>query len=322
MKKNIDAYERSLVRMEKNATNHVGLFLVIVLAIVIFGVGGFLLYKNRDSIDWSLSLPWDNKDDDNSPSSKKDKDKQSSEREELAKPKLNNYKVIEDRGITLIADNLVQNDQGFTFDLIYTNYNGDVTFTLEKVLVDKYDTTANFTEKVPAGQTMKKNVHVKQTELDIVNIKNFANLTLYIRIDTEDGPGKAVRYNLVVNNLLLNENKLEGLIEFENNKQSIISFYQVTEDKDNSYIYFDYLNDTANRTQVLTVKKLVINDEIYDVKSFSNEIYHGAEKLLYITVPKKDFKKIEKFTIGFTVLNYIDDELYSVYITKEYSKTL
>ena len=49
--------DRSLIRMEKRATNHVGLFFVLLLTAIGLGLGGYLLYTNKDNLD--LILPWD-----------------------------------------------------------------------------------------------------------------------------------------------------------------------------------------------------------------------------------------------------------------------
>jgi rRNA maturation RNase YbeY len=43
--------------MEKRATNHIGLFFVFLLTAIGLGVGGYLLYKNKDNLE--LTLPWE-----------------------------------------------------------------------------------------------------------------------------------------------------------------------------------------------------------------------------------------------------------------------
>ena len=50
---------KNVVRFEKKATNHVGLFFFFIFAVESFGGGGFLLYKYRDQIDWNFTLPWE-----------------------------------------------------------------------------------------------------------------------------------------------------------------------------------------------------------------------------------------------------------------------
>ena len=49
--------DRSLVRMEKRAANKGGLFLIILIALVGLGVGGYFIYQNKDEINW----PWQEK---------------------------------------------------------------------------------------------------------------------------------------------------------------------------------------------------------------------------------------------------------------------
>ena len=324
-----DEYENGLFRMEKRASNKVGVFLVIVVALILLGGVFFYLYSNKDGIDWSFSWPWENGENkidqsDNPDNIKLPNSNSSSNKEELSMPSLKE-EVWDGMGdYKIIVSNLQADDHGFTLDIAFEAYRNDYTFVLEKILVDGFDTSVTLNKSVAKGAQFKENIRINKSDLNLVNVSNFSNLTFYYRVDTPSLSltGSVIKKSVTVNSIVMSDNVIKGLVEIDNSNQTTVSYYTTVDDKDNYYIYFDFKNISLNKKQQVSIKKLLINGKIYDYKDFKTEIYQGAEKVVYLIIPKSEVKTIENFTVSFTMLCEVDGKITAVYITNEYSKKL
>lgn len=325
-----DEYENGLFRMEKRASNKVGVFLVIVVALILLGGVFFYLYSNKDGIDWSFSWPWGNEEKKTEPSEDSDNIKlpnsnTSSNKEELSMPSLKEEEVLEDTGdYKITISNLQNDDRGFTLDIVFKAYDNDYTFVLEKILVDGFDTSVTLNKSVAKGAQFKENIRINKSDLNLVNVSNFSNLTFYYRVDTPSLSltGNVIKKSVTVNSIVMSDNVIKGLVEIDNYNQTTVSYYTTVDDKDNYYIYFDFKNISLNKKQQVSIKKLTINGKIYDYKDFKTEIYQGAEKVVYLVIPKSEVKTIENFTVSFTMLCEVEGKITAAYITNEYSEKL
>lgn len=314
----------NVVRMEKRATNRFGLFLLILIVIVGFGYGGYYLYQHRKEIDWEFKWPWQKEE-------LTEEEKANNVLINQNQPKRNNNKlVVPNMSEQSIMTNdteikvydLKADDKGYTFNIDFKAIISTATLNIEKVLIDGFDTSAKLTiTDTLDGSPTTGTIRVNKSELDALGIYAFNRFTLYIKADTLDKEGSLIRKDIQVYNTLDYKNELTGLIETYHKNNAQIFFYKMADDKDNTYIYFDFINEDRNNSKRIKVKKLLINDELYEYKELNENIYCGANKVFYLTIPKKDIKEINNITVSFFILGLDrSGATTGIYITPEYSK--
>ena len=187
---------KNIIRMEKRATNKVGIFFVILLSIIGFGIGGYFIYKNRDSIDFTM--PWDKDEeepDSNIPEPSKDEDNTSNGKLHLPEisPDVNLLGVEEHASITI--HNLKATEKGYEFDVKLTRLtpafvnpyiSGQVTIKCEKILLDKYEVSPSFTLTVNYIDKEKTtHVVIPMTELQTLDMVSFSAFYMFVNINIE-----------------------------------------------------------------------------------------------------------------------------------------
>lgn len=328
MSRNNMNYNDNIVRMEKKATNKFGIFLVLIIVIGLIGGTGYYLYTNKDKLDWSFELPWnradkkneDENDNDNNGTSGNTNNKDNNVVYE--EPHLDSRIVEDNNNYTITISNLSKINLGYNIDISFESKAEPYKVTLEKILVDGFDTTTTFSRAIDGGDRISITVRINQTELDALSIKAFNSLTFYFRIENEIRGFEVKSYVVSTVKTFNNINELKGLSEIDDKNQTKIRYYRTIEDKDNTYIYFDFKNYSVARNQLVSIKKLLINGKLYEYSDFNEEIYHGAEKVVYLTIPKSEVKKVDNFTISFTMLNEVEGKKTAAYITNEYSKAV
>lgn len=325
-RKNISNENKNIVRMEKKATNHFGLFLLLLIVIGGGGFGAYYLYQHRHEFSWDFTLPWN-------------KDEESKEKESTSSSKKGNGALIVPRlkrtEISNIQDsltitNITANDKGYEITLsAIANSANSVIFSSEKILVDGYNTTAEFeisdisedrySEDIPTEETFR----IDKTELDALGIESFKYLVFYYRIKTPDGTSRVYRTRLDAYNDFNFDNSRKGLIKMDVKNETIISYYQTIEDSENTYIYFDFKNEDQLNVEYVRIKKLLINGEMYNYSNFNEQVYSGSETIVYLKIPKKEIKEVKNFTISFILTEeYEEEDKQDVYITTEFYKEL
>ncbi len=316
----------NVVRMEKKATNKIGLFFVILLAVGGFGYGGFYLFQHRKEIDWELKLPWSkekDEEDNEKTDSKKDNggSKNAGLDGRLVVPSLNEKEFGENQG-KLKLYNIRTDSKGYYIDVDFKTSAPSSTLTIFKVLVDGYDTsvTLRITD-IADDEATTSTILIPKTELDALKIVSFNKLDIYYKIDTPEKEGVLSRREIQAYNKIEYDNTLKGLIEFYNANEVKGNFYKVTDDKENTYIYFYFINENRNAPKNVKIRRLLINGELFEYKDFNLDIYCGTNKVFYLTIPKKKVKKVENFTISFSILGLdLDGEIKSFTFTPDYEK--
>lgn len=319
---NYQYYDEGLLRIEKKSTNKLGLFIVVILFLALVGASGYYFYRNGISFDFSL--PWQTeKSKSESNNSKNNKGKSESKtKNQYDDPKFEDTVVGNGYNYSINITNFRKTDFGYDIDINIENSKTPYTFVLEKILVDGFDTTTKFSKKLEPLESISQTIRINQTELDALDIISFSELTFYINVIDEEGKENIQKVLMTSTALKTANNSRLGLIEIDRKNQTIVNYYKVLEDKDNTYIYFDFKNYGASRVQIISVKKLKINGQIYEYKDLNEEVYHGAEKIISLTIPKKDFKKVENFSVSFTMLNEENGKKTAAYITNEYSRSI
>ena len=310
---------------DKKHNGLIGLIVVIVILVGI-GFGVFYLFRNKENLD--INLPWE----DNSPRAKKKEQEEDEIDEALKLGKLDTQNQTPCNFNLLFAlNNLQKDDKGYTFDFYAEKRDPNMQFDIDvfKLLVDNYDTSSTASLQVHGNDKYKTTVRILQTDLDSQEIERFNNLSLYINL-TETTPDSVTERECLltasVNHQIAVNNEKKGLQFIDEKDLTSISYYNLTEDKDNHYIYFLLNNKRTSSASSIYIKKLVINDKIYPLPDFKEDIYKGARKAFYIKVPKKDFKTIDKFTVSFFIESKVEkasaekkDTGY--YISNEFTKT-
>lgn len=325
-------YDDDMVLFEKRAVNKKGLFVLFLLTVVIFGAGGYYIYKNKDKFEWELKLPWEKDDEYEVLGSNNGENttikKNNNSNNKLIVPSLTSEIINRDE-TNLRFYGIEADDKGYTIKVDFMSLDGIATIQVEKILIDGHDTSATFTltDNVDEGvqNPTTTTVRILKTELDALNIVCFKKMTVYYRLTSNNSKNNLIRVDVNAFTEIEYNNEIEGLIEMYSGGDVVSRYYRTLTDKDYTYIYFDFLNVDKNISRTIKVKKLLINDEIYDIKEFNQLLYAGSEKVFYIAIPRNKIKNVEKFTISFFIINRTNekdnDGVTAVYTTPEYTKT-
>lgn len=333
MARNIN--ERNIVRMEKKATNRFGLFLLFLVVFSGIGFGGYYLYKHRNELSFEIEIPWNKKKTETNNGIDKDGNKEpdkniSDNDTKLLTPTLL-PKQYETGEAALTLTNIKADDKGYEITAKAKAIAGiDITIESEKILIDGYETSAKLiiSDPVETGgdnkqQYSEATFRIPKTEMDSLDIVTFQKISIYYRVKTSISESKVFGKEFKAYNSIELDNSRKGTIEIFSNYATIANYYKYKTDKDNTYIYFDFKNLNKVNDQVIKVKKLLINGELYDYTDLNILLYRGSEQVFYLTIPKDKVKKVEDFTISFYLITKTEkSDMAAIYITPEYNQKL
>ena len=323
----------NVVRMEKKASNKFGLFVLFIMVLAALVVGGKYLYDNKDELEWDTILPWvQNKDETvlNKDSGKTEKNKKKSNGSLIAPKSMDDDVLQLNEGYIKFTD-VKATDKGYVFKIEGAVMDADVmAFVCEKVLIDGFDTTASFElvdykdqtadyKQIPTSLTFQ----IDKTELDALGINSFEYLTLFMKTKSNLKESSVFQTSIkAINNETVKvDNEYKGLVKIDDKNNILASYYETLEDKEATYIYFNFKNNNRNGVQTIKIKKLLINGEVYEDTKFSADVYSGSKIIPYIKIPKDKIENVKSFTVSFF---YIDpstgEKTPSYYITNEYTK--
>ena len=269
--------DRSLIRMEKRATNHIGLFFVFLLTAIGLGVGGYLLYKNKDNLE--LTLPWEKIDyDDEEMEPIIDDKEDNTSGGKLFLPEINPETNIipgNDYMIGLYVSKMTATEKGYevTFELKYDKNaklpeeslkTGDIKLKCSKILVDKYEVTPKFelTYNKDTKNVDSTTVTIPIMELQNLEIQSFNNLYLFVKLDWEDPfEGKKTQQldGLITAYQDFNVNNTKKIVKSYSSLNKVrISYYKKIEAEDATYLYFQAENNHQIDTQEIQLKKCIL----------------------------------------------------------------
>lgn len=333
---NKDAYitdqfiAQNLIEIEKPTTNiRTIIFMVVVIFLVIGGVG-LGIYFNRDKINWEIRLPW--QDEDDPPlfefgNKSKGKGKNNSKQEIVIPeifPSSTNF-----RGLGMNPKDLKRDNKGYTFTLELTPAEVVRNIRIEKAIVDGYviDLGIDVGEITEVTRTIE--VRINQTDLDRYNILSFSRLGIFVSLDKNDSHGDNTHiqgyFNFKMHNNITYDNDVKGTIEIYRYKNdgddNILYYYKTEADKDNTYIYF-YFENSDFTIKRFSIKKLLINGELFDGAELNAEVFRGARDIFYITIPKKKVKEVENFSVSLFITEQNDEneKNNAIYVTPEYTR--
>ena len=110
-------------------------------------------------------------------------------------------------------------------------------------------------------------------------------------------------------------------IKIDDLNNTMIQYYKTTTDETNTYLYFIITNQSEVDLADIKIRRLLVNDKVYDTKDFDEEIGCETKKLVYIAIPKKTISKVKKFSISFfNISTNVESKAKSFYLSNEYSK--
>ncbi len=310
---------QNLIEIEKPSNNRMAISLIIAVILLVLVGGGLILYINRDKIDWEFKWPW-NKKEEERPLVVVDDDKRK-EKLDLVVPILTprEYSL---GGIIMEFSDMIHTEKGFEFKINLKTEEWE-TFSVkaDKIVVDGYAFDLNFSVDKVSTTPVDGTIKIAQTDLDRYGIISFSKLILYLKFtNLETEKEELQKIDLALTNHIRYDNEIKGLIEIHNQNDTKLSYYRVDTDKDNTYIYF-HARNFNNFKKIIRIKKLLLNGEIYEYTDLNVEVYNLSQEIFYITIPKKDVKKVNNMTISFFIIGKAPVEKNdAIYITNEYSK--
>lgn len=331
--------DRSLIRMEKKATNHVGLFFVLLLTATGLVLGGYLLYENKDNIDFIL--PWEKEEYDEQEHDPIIDDKEdNTSNGKLYLPEINS-------SVNIIAGNELKlglyitkikatekgyqiefelkNDPSAESDIAYLK-DGTIKLKCKKILVDDFEVSPTFELEFnkDSKTSDKKTITIPIEELENLEMVTFNSLFLFMTMERE--PLEYIEdeeeETLELEGMILAYQDL-NVSNAKNIKKSFsvqnkvrISYYKKIEAEDATYLYFQIDNTNQIDNHEIQLKKLVINDEVYNKASVKVKSHYDAKSIFFIKIPRKDYRKVDKFIASFYIIKD-DNGNKSIYSTNE-----
>ena len=322
---------RSVIRMEKRATNKVGLFFLLLISIIGFAVGGYLLYQNRDSIDFTM--PWNKKEEEiveKEDKPKPEKNENNTSGGKLYLPEINpETNLLRQDKITskLNITSLKATKEGYVLELKLTNidFKGTIKIDCEKILIDDYELTPTFHMELSTEteQEITQTVTLPITELENLEISNFRSLSFFINAlyigdrDTEENT-KPIKSKVVVTAFQdkFVDNTKETLTTFNVQDGVKISYYKMLDVEDATYLYFLVDNNNKENNHKIEIQKLLVNKKIYNSPSINIKTHHNSKTIFFIKIPKKDFQTVEEVTASFAITRKIGEDT-AVFFTRD-----
>lgn len=322
---------KSVIRMEKRATNKIGLFFLLLISIIGFSVGGYLLYQNRDNIDFTL--PWNKKDEDKA--EKEDKPKPEKNENNTSGGKLYLPEISPETNLLrqdkstakLNITSLKATKEGYVLELKLTNveFKGTIKIDCEKILIDEYELTPTFQmELVTESETDKTTkVTLPIAELENLEINNFRSLSFFINAlyignrDTEEDT-KPIKSKTIVTAFQdkFVDNTKETLTAFNAQDSVKIYYYKMLNVEDATYLYFLVDNTNKENNHQIEIKKLLVNQKIYNTPSINVKSHHNSKTTFFIKIPRKDFQTVEEVTASFAITRKVGEDT-AVFFTRD-----
>lgn len=348
------------MRIEKRATNKVGLVLLFLIVIAALAGGGYYLYTHKDSLktDWNISVPW-TKSEEKKEEEKRAKAKGSTGYTGFTKPDgyaMDNLEINTDSASAKCGFRLIDgieikdNNVVLTYEMYKKpRETGEPVSSCSvkgtRFLVDGFDISSEMYTELGVGESSKKGeIRFKLSELESQELVGMKDLSIYVVwTEKEEVLANMKNINIPFKNIKYPKNDFTGitvdeLIGLDNTVK--ITYYDTREDNDNTYIYFLYESKTKGNTfksdndLIITfkIKKLVLNDKVYDATKYEKIIRGGGKNIGYIAIPKEDVSKVTKFRISFMVLTELSSEAAAkvktgeptaaYFVSKEYAREI
>lgn len=300
--------EDNFMRLEKKATNKVGL-LILFLVVGLLGEGGYFVYQNKDNISFDFTMPWQKKDeekkDDKTTTTKTD-DKTIIKRQNV---KISSKQIYKRNNLTIDPDSITYDEKdGYTVKLkaLYSSAN-NLSISISHITVDGYQ-LENSADNISLVGNVSNNVtvNIPVSFLDLYNLEEFSQVVLYGKVNQNSQnttTNNDIKFVVNTDKTTENTTSLANLEPINTNSDVKIYYYQIVSSKDENkiQILIDNQNDSVNYD--FKINQLKINNTKYEDVSFNETVNYNSKKFVYITIPTKKIKKIEEFEVSFFILD-------------------
>lgn len=224
--------------------------------------------------------------------------------------------IYDRKNMTLNVTDLKADKTGYIISLTFTNTSSDyVTLNCLTVLIDGFETSANFSlssyENIPASTT----ITIPKTELDLLEINDFNSITFLTEfVSNRETNNFTESITLYTNQIDSVDNK-KNVIKFDELSNIALSIYAKKEDADYTYLYFDIKNKSYDDIYKIMVNKLYVNGLIYNYTNLEEIVHYQSERVFYLKIPKKEYPKVEKINISFFFVKNKDTIKQSIIIS-------
>ncbi len=309
---------------EKSPIIPIAIFVSVVIIICVVAVFAFsLLAEHTD-----LEVPW------SSGNKTNNKGNVSSSRDQmkLVTPSIrNNEKPSKILGAEMELLNIKSDEYGFLITVGLTTVKNEYTtievnqvnldgfyFTTTFAISDRIDYDENGV-RLANQKATEYEFRIKKTELDDIGMFGFNNIRLIMDAENDRSQSSNIEFFRDVNNDLNVVNERKGLIRIDEKNQVAVSYYKTITANDGTYIYFDFQN-TNKKDMDIYVKELIVNNKVYEMKSFKETTYRLSQKAIYLFIPKKDIERVNTIRVRFYLVEENAKAEKSFYITNEYSR--
>ena len=324
------------MKVEKKSSNKIGLIILLIVVLVGLGSGGYFLYKHKDklNIDWDFSLPW-KKDEDNKTTGNDNNLKTKTQKTNtdvtfntpnyISKKSFANLTSCKAKVLDFKDSNT---ELAVTIEITGPLYEPFCDIEIYQLTADGFTIPGTTNIKVERDEIKTADIVMKKSDLEAQEIAAINTLTLFMKVITkQDGEPSYIKEEISFTNSRPISNAKSG-IKIDELNHTTIQYYKTTTDATNTYLYFIVYNESGVYSADIKVRKLLINDKIYDVKEFDELLEPESKRIVYISIPKKIFSSVKKFTISFINISTNNDKEIredfkkSFYISNEYSKEL
>ncbi len=320
------------MRVEKRATNKVG---IIILAIAVIGLiagGSYYLITHKGNLDLSIRLPWqkdETKEIDNASNNKSGQkgNENRSFRAPIGIDEVSLKNTICVTTMTKVEDKPKEFILHYSTTNVQTKSSTKLTrpckIEFYKIAADGFLVPGESKLDLSGDtRTEEGKIVIKKSDLEANELYGIQKVTLFYKItDLKDNTELPFVDDVTLINDYSVKNDLQGVLinEFNNIR---VYYYKTISDHENNYIYFIFENKNEVGNAKIRIKKLLVNDLLMDTKDFEKDVLVQTKTLTYVVVPKKKVPVISKFNISFFSIMQTDDGEDSYYISGEYAREL
>ena len=234
--------------------------------------------------------------------------------------KLTTPNLVED---TIIAsylspiklENLKGDGKGYTFDIVMENKVESVSvYECKNVLIDDIITDTSFKVEAAPLSTKRVTVNIPKTKLDTYGISNFTKITFIgSLVNGGSKPENSIK-SLSTVSTGSKYNVKKTLLKIDNIKGVSVNYYELVEDEDYTYLYFDVFHNNEKLKTNIRIKKIAINGEIYDYDDLDESYDVVGIGIFVIKIPKDDYKKVKNVDLQlfYTFKDEKDNTIYYI----------
>ncbi|MBR6133561.1 MAG: hypothetical protein IKQ29_02460 [Bacilli bacterium] len=307
-----------VVRVEKKRVSYVGLIIVFSILVSAFCFGLYLYIQNPQKVKAFFK-----KDEVYIEEKTDSKGNVIVGNNALLPVDFEHKKIFDNRGLVIYIESVERANNGYTVTVLFTSSDrlSYADIKVNDVLIDGYSIDTSFKASIrEPSEEVTTSFFIKKQTMAELEMTRFTKISMFFHIDfSEDktkgedffGTAESFTYEKI-------DNRKKGLITVANKDNLIIYYYKLLQDKEFYYLYFILKGNNFNHNHYLQLKKLLINEEVYNYENnFEIYIRNNSMKQFYLKIPRKDFESIKNFRASFYIITDEGEDYNSrvVYIT-------